>query len=156
MFKINKKTEYALISLRHIMQKSSDDITSAKEICEAYSTPFDATSRVLQVLASKSWLVSAQGAHGGYKLGEDIRKLSMKELCEIIEGPQAIVKCLNGTKPAKCDLIGTCNMISPLQNLNDLLISFLEEVSVYDLVVDPQLKNKFQVTPNDLRSLEGE
>lgn len=156
MFKINKKTEYALIALRHIMQKEAGEMTSAKEICEIYSTPFDATSRVLQVLANHSWLVSVQGAHGGYKMGEDLHSLSMKDLCEIIEGPQAIVKCLNSQKPSKCDLVRTCNMISPLQNLNSLLISFLEGVSVFELIVDPKIKNTFHMTQEKMRSLEGE
>lgn len=134
MFKINKKTEYALISLRHILHKEEGRLTSAKEITETYGTPFDATSRVLQVLASKSWLISEQGAHGGYKLAKGLQELSMKELCEIIEGKQAIVKCLKVGKDVKCDLQSTCNLIQPLSNLNNMLVGFLEEVKVWDLI----------------------
>ncbi|MAF90381.1 MAG: Rrf2 family transcriptional regulator [Bdellovibrionota bacterium] len=132
MFKINKKTEYALIALRYMESKDSEDLTTAKEINEKFGTPFDATSRVLQILASKSWLKSIQGAHGGYRLERPLSEMSMRELCEIIEGPQAVVKCLSD-KSASCDLESTCSMKSPLLNLNKKLIEFLDSLSVTEL-----------------------
>lgn len=146
MVKISKKTEYALIALRHIVDKEIDELTSAKEISESYSTPFDATSRVLQVLASHGWLKSEQGAHGGYKSRGNLNSLSMKKLCEIIEGPQTIVKCLGEGGSSKCVLEDTCNMISPLANLNHLLVGFLDDVSVMDLIVERSNKKVFSDT----------
>lgn len=135
MLKINKKTEYALIALKHIKEKPAEELCSAKEICELYHTPFDATSRVLQILASKKWLQSEQGAHGGYRLTKSLEDLSMAELCEMIEGPQAIVKCLSEkTGTVKCDLYSSCNMVSPLKQLNIKLIEFLKGVSVNELL----------------------
>ena len=158
MFKINKKTEYALIALKHILLKNQPEVvTSAKEICESYGTPFDATSRVLQQLASRNWLTSAQGAYGGYRLSENIDTLNMKELCEIIEGPQAIVKCLSTDgKLAKCDLSTKCNMISPLSSLNHLLIDFLEGVKVVDLISDTKIPLNVSQNSTSFQSLEGE
>ncbi|MFK8136910.1 MAG: Rrf2 family transcriptional regulator [Bdellovibrionales bacterium] len=132
---MNKKTEYALIALKHLQEREQGYLMSAKEVTETYQTPFDATSRVLQRLASGNWLVSEQGAHGGYKLSKDLDQLSFKELMEIIEGPQSIVKCLAVDASAKkCDLVETCNMVSPLSNLNTLLLNFLDELSVGDLI----------------------
>src|ERR1044072_7238661 len=66
MFKINRKLEYALFSLRYMSAKAPGQLTSAKEICDIYHTPFDPTSRVLQIMAQHGILRAEQGAHGGY------------------------------------------------------------------------------------------
>lgn len=64
MFKINRKIEYALIALKHMSHKKPGQLTSAKEICDIYRTPFDPTSRVLQILSQNGILQAEQGARG--------------------------------------------------------------------------------------------
>ncbi len=65
MFKINRKIEYALIALKYMSHKAPGQITSAKEICDMYNTPFDPTSRVLQIMAQHGIVQAEQGAKGG-------------------------------------------------------------------------------------------
>ena len=60
MFKINRKIEYALIALKHMSAKSPGQLTSAKEVCDIYSTPFDPTSRVLQIMTQHEVLHAEQ------------------------------------------------------------------------------------------------
>ena len=134
MFKINKKTEYALIALRYMSEKSANDLSTAKEINAKFATPFDATARVLQVLASRGWLRSEQGAHGGYRLCRDLRELSLLELCEMIEGPQALVRCLAHGSQAVCDLEASCNVRSPLNQINQKFLQFMRELKVSELL----------------------
>ena len=66
MNKINRKLEYALIGLKHMRAKAPGELTSVKELATAYGVPFDAASRVMQILAQNGVLISEQGAHGGY------------------------------------------------------------------------------------------
>lgn len=133
MLKINKKVEYALISLKHISQNQGLGLSSAKEISSRFSIPFDATSKVLQALASHKWLKSEQGSAGGYTFGErKIEDLSLIDLVEIIEGPQNVVKCLSsGTG---CPSLSKCNMVSPMEKLNEGLRVFLKEQKVMPLL----------------------
>src|SRR3990167_886200 len=96
MFKINRKIEYALISLKYMSSKSPGQLTSAKEICDVYRTPFDPTSRVLQIMAQNEVLHAEQGARGGYQIVRDLSKLTMKELSDMITGPIEIANCFHG------------------------------------------------------------
>ncbi|MCB0348473.1 MAG: Rrf2 family transcriptional regulator [Bdellovibrionales bacterium] len=132
MLKLHKKVEYGLIALRHMRGKNAELLTTAKEISEIYQLPFDATSRVLQLLSSASWLVSEQGAHGGYRLSDkQLQNLSLFELIEIIEGKQGVVKCVMTN--TNCPIKNKCNVVSPMQKLNESLQGFLQQQKVIDL-----------------------
>lgn len=133
MNKINRKVEYALMGLKHMHQKPQGQLTTIKEICAAYGAPFDATSRVMQLLVQRNWLKSEQGAHGGYQVTQDLSKVSFYELIETLLGPVGIAKCLHS--PAEtCELRETCNILSPMNILNKKLIEFYQGVSVADLI----------------------
>lgn len=137
MLKLHKKVEYSLIALKHMQEKPANVLSTAKEISETFGLPFDATSRVLQVLSSASWLSSEQGAHGGYRLGKrNLKDLSLYELIELIEGKQGVVRCISN--PVTCPLIKVCNMVSPMQKLNDSLMLFLQKQKVTDLLTSKQ------------------
>lgn len=136
MNKINRKVEYALMGLKHMRSKQPGELTSAKEISLQYGCPYEATSKVLQVLASSGLVRSEQGAHGGYQLVRDLSKVSMFELMEIMGGPVEIAKCI-GAKDSiekSCDLHSTCNVISPISILNRRLIEFYKSLMLGDLL----------------------
>lgn len=113
-------------------QKYSGQLTTAKEICDSTGAPFDATARVMQIMAQKGLLKSEQGAHGGYLLVKDLARVSLYDLMEMILGPLNLVKCLH--QKEKCDLIGSCNIQSPLQAFNHKLSEFYRELSLTEIL----------------------
>ncbi len=133
MFKINRKLEYALVSLRHMSAKSPGQLTSAKEICDIYRTPFDPTSRVLQIMAQNGVLRAEQGAHGGYQILKDLSKVTLYDLTSMIEGPIQIVNCFHGNY-SHCDMTASCNVISPMLNLNEKIAALFSTMSVLELI----------------------
>ncbi|MEQ1878342.1 MAG: Rrf2 family transcriptional regulator, partial [Bdellovibrionia bacterium] len=74
MLKITRKIEYSLMALRHMASKYQGELTTAKEVCDSYKTPFDVTSKVMQTMAQKGLLKSTPGAHGGYLSLKDLSK----------------------------------------------------------------------------------
>ncbi len=137
MNKINRKLEYALIGLKHMRAKAPGELTSVNELVQAYGCPFDATSRVMQVLAQKSVLISEQGAHGGYMIGRDLQRLSFQELSELLLGKIAVARCLSEAHEAgenACEMRSSCNIVTPVQILNRKLNEFYRSLSIADLL----------------------
>lgn len=134
MNKINRKLEYALIGLKHMRAKTPGELTSVKELTQAYGCPFEATSRVMQVLAQKGVLRSEQGAHGGYMIARDLSRLSFHDLSEMLLGRIAVARCLDDEKDDACQMRGSCNIVSPVQTLNRRLLQFYRGLSVAELL----------------------
>ena len=122
MVKINKKVEYALIVLKHLETSSDEELTTARKICDKYSTPFDTTSRVMQVMNNAGILTSLQGVKGGYKLNVDLSGISYHQLVEMIEGKKIDKDC----SEMKCSLLSSCNITGPIKKFNQYLNHFFK------------------------------
>lgn len=131
MIRLNRKVEYALMALKFMSRKPRAALTSAKEIAEALQIPFDATARVLQILAHHDVLFVVQGTQGGYRLKQDLGKVSLYKLVEVIEGPFEIARCLSDED---CDLVGHCNIQNPIQILNRKIADFYQGLNLAEVL----------------------
>ncbi len=132
MVKLSRKMEYALISLKHLSQKDAGELTSAKEISNIYSVSFDVISRVLQALNQGGIVKSIQGVQGGYHLLKDLTDVSLFDLIEVIEGPLSLVRCIHDAD--SCELIKSCNIVSPVTTLNQKVNEFYKTIKIAELV----------------------
>jgi Rrf2 family protein len=135
MNKLNRKLEYALMALKYMSQKIPGELTSAKEVSDSFSTPFDATARVMQAMAQRGLLRAEQGAFGGYQITKDLSKVTMFQLLEIIEGPINVVKCLSNSKEETCGNHSKCNILSPVQLLQSKLNDFYSGITLKELLL---------------------
>lgn len=135
MVKLSKKLEYALISLKALQAKQNGCLTSAKEISNVYGAPFDVVSRVLQNLNQGGIVKSIQGVQGGYHLLKSLDEVTFHELIELIEGPLALVKCIHDNDA--CEMVKSCNIISPVALLNDKINEFYKTIKISDLILNP-------------------
>lgn len=112
--------------------KGPGELTSAKEVADRYRTPFDATARVMQMMAAKGLLRSEQGAQGGYQLSRELEGVSMHQLIEMIQGPTVVAKCMGNEEP--CEIQGTCNIAKPVLSLNKKLDEFYKNLDLGELI----------------------
>jgi len=133
MFKINRKIEYALLALKYMSQKNPGQLTSAKEICDTYNSPFDPTSRVLQIMTQNEILQAEQGSNGGYQIIKDLGKFSLKELSDMITGPIEIASCFHGDESC-CEITHSCEIIAPMLNLNENINQLFSKIMIADLL----------------------
>ncbi len=146
MNKINRKLEYALIALKHMKTKSPGELSTAKEISLHFNMPFDATARVMQILAQKAILKSEQGVNGGYQIVKDLNKLSLGELMKFILGPVHLAKCLHREDASPCEVLEHCSIMSPMTTLNRKLNDFYDSINVGDLLEAKALRNDRQLS----------
>jgi Rrf2 family protein len=136
MLKINRKVEYALMVLKLMSEKTAQELTSAREVCDKFNTPFDTTSKVMQQLNLAGILASVKGVKGGYFLNYDLQQLSYLQLAELVEGRSFTIDCHEGP----CELLGSCNISTPIRRLNNYVLGIFSNLAVKELLMDDPLQ----------------
>ena len=130
MLKITRKVEYALIALRHMQLKQSDELTSTKEIATRYGVPLQLLAKTLQHMARDGMVEAVQGSAGGYRVATNLDKISMKDFFERLEGPLGMMDCYFDSD---CIQMGTCNIRLPIQRINDNMRNLFSQMSVQEV-----------------------
>lgn len=135
MIKINRKVEYALMALKLMKEKGAGELTTAREVCDQFKTPFDTTAKVMQIMNASGILHSHKGVKGGYSLSRDLSDVTYMELVELIEGKSFMMDCHEGP----CDLFHKCNISQPIKRLNDYLINIFSILTLNELLSEDNL-----------------
>lgn len=135
MIKINRKVEYALMVLKLMKDKGPMELTTAREVCDKFNTPFDTTAKVMQLMNTAKILSSHKGVKGGYTLSRDLSDVTYIELNELIEGKAFMMDCHEGP----CDLYHTCNISQPIKRLNDYLLNIFSSLTIAELLAPDNL-----------------
>ena len=134
MLKLNRKVEYGLVALCHMHGKPQENLTSVKEICDLYGTPFTPLAHVLRILKTNGIVKSEMGTHGGYRLLKNLKNINLAEFIEMIEGQLAWMECARDEDECKCGMMDSCNIIGPMHDFNRRLITFLKSVTLDELL----------------------
>ena len=130
MLKLTRKVEYALISLRHMQGKSTNSISSTKEIANHYNIPVEILAKTLQHMAKENIIEAINGPRGGYRIEAKLNKINLVEFFEKVEGPLGLSDCFYD---ANCMQIEFCNIRSPIERINNSMINMFRNMSVQDI-----------------------
>ncbi len=130
MLKITRKVEYALIALRHMQLKQSEELTSTKEIATRYGVPQQLLAKTLQHMARDGIIQAVQGSAGGYRIAINLDQISMKDFFERLEGPLGMMDCYFDSD---CIQMGACNIRVPIQRINDNMRNLFSQMSVQEV-----------------------
>ncbi len=147
MLTLTKKTDYALIALSLLAQRS-DRVVSARTIAEDSGVPLSILTNILQALSQSGMIASERGPNGGYRLARLVSEISMHEVVTIIEGPIQFVRCMptvDNKSANACDLEECCPVRIPAHRIHERLERFLEGVTLAELM-EPELESS-QVLP---------
>ena len=145
MLALNRKTEYALVSLCYLEQQrlAGEAIVSTQKIAEAFNLPLPLLMNILKELRKAGFVSSTRGSTGGYSLDRDASKIVLLDVLEVMEGPMQLTPCTAdprklqeaGIEPEEgCGLLGFCPVHQAISRLHNRIENFLQDVSLADLV----------------------
>ena len=135
MLRLSKKSDYALISMKHLATRPDGGASSsAREISESYDIPLELLAKVLQRLVRARLLVSVQGTRGGYRLARHASMISVADVIQAVDGPVAVTAC--STDSHNCDQYSKCSIRDPLSKIKNRILDALTTVSVAEMAVE--------------------
>lgn len=134
MLKLSKKSDYALIALKHLAVNADKGSFSASDIAEAYSISAPLMAKVLQKLARVGIVTARHGSNGGYTLARDAKLITALEAISAIDGPLSLTSCV--TNHGDCEQTKTCTIKEPLRRVNNTILAVLNKVTISEMADD--------------------
>ena len=134
MLRLSKKSDYALMAMKHLAIRTDSASASAREIAEAYDIPIELMAKVLQRLARRGLLISHQGTRGGYRLARGASAISVADIIQAIDGPLTVTAC--STEAENCGQYAKCSVRDPLWRIKDRIISALATCSLQEIATE--------------------
>jgi Rrf2 family protein len=134
MLRLSKKTDYALMAMKHLALLGDRGSSSAREIAEQYDIPVELMAKVLQRLARKGLLASHQGTRGGYQLARAAAIISVADVIQAVDGPLTVTAC--STEDHGCGQYSKCNVRDPLWRIRERILQALAQCSIFEMATD--------------------
>ncbi len=130
MLKLTRKTEYALIALKHMLSEAPQRVVNTAEIATLYRIPKELLAKALQQMARHGFVEPVQGARGGYRVSPRLTEISLDEFLECMEGPLALVVCV---EDQDCPIEEACCIQTPLTKLNATMRRFFAQIPLTEI-----------------------
>lgn len=130
---LTRASEYALLSLMLIAKQENP--VDAEKLSGYLKISKSFLAKILQNLARSGILKSYKGANGGFMLDKDPKEITLQEILLSAEGKT--VQVFSCTGPEEICLQGglaDCSIWSVLKKLQNKIDSFLEEITLDDLM----------------------
>lgn len=85
--KVSRSTSYAIMALGYFARHSDEGLILSNDISDKYNIPLDYLLKILLQLVKAKILHSKRGPGGGFSLARSLKKVSMLEVIEAVEGP---------------------------------------------------------------------
>jgi len=134
---LSKKVDYGLFFMAHLaMVSPGADVRSVSlmEIAKEHGLSFYFLQKVALDLRKAGLILSSRGKEGGYKLAKPAFVINIKDIVEALEGPVALLECMNVNALSSCSRQADCFVRNGLSSMNKKIIDTLSEFTLYELI----------------------
>ena len=130
---VSTKGRYALRVMLELAQSQPDAYMPLPLIAQRQGISEKYLESIIAILSRAGLVEGLRGKGGGYRLTRPKAKYSMGEILRLTEGSLAPVTCLEGAENP-CPRAGECTTLPMWQKLDDLINTYLDSVSLSDLL----------------------
>ena len=130
---VSTKGRYALRVMLELAQSQPDAYMPLPLIAQRQGISEKYLESIIAVLSKAGLVDGLRGKGGGYRLTRPTADYSVGEILRLTEGSLAPVTCLEGAENP-CPRAGECTTLPMWQKLDDLINTYLDSVSLSDLL----------------------
>jgi Rrf2 family protein len=131
MFRISRKTEYAIRGMIYLANQPGDRFVMIKEITKATKTSPVFLVKIFQGLSNANLVESSRGTGGGFKLSRKPDHITLREIVEATEGPVSVNLCVVDDK--SCGFSHTCSAHVAWKKVRDSINGMLDHITLKEI-----------------------
>ncbi len=130
--KITREEDYGVILMTHFASLQNTDPVRLISIAKFLNLPVPFVRRIASKLVKNNLLKSREGIKGGYMLNKPASAITIYDIVSAISPAFQLTKC--STAKRTCPRFATCSAKKHWQNLNDALITLLQQKTLDQIV----------------------
>ncbi len=130
--KLNAKTRYGIRTMLEIAMNHSQAGVFQKDIAERQEISLKYLDHIIHALKTAMLIRNVKGKKSGYILRKSPELISLYDIYQAFEPAICVVDCLTGNET--CDRSEHCSAQGVYGNLNQLIINYLQGITLQDLI----------------------
>lgn len=131
--RITKRGDYAIRSMVYLAKnRNGKNYSNARDIAKEADIPSQFLPQIIRDLSRGNLVNCLRGPNGGCKLARKPEEISLLEIVEAVEGPIAIVQCLDVFNP--CVRVNSCKVFPFFEKAQVALIKSLKKATLKQII----------------------
>jgi Rrf2 family iron-sulfur cluster assembly transcriptional regulator len=105
--RLSTQADYAVRVVYELASRPPGTVVQTKEIAAAQDAPEGYLAKIVQALSRAGLLRTVRGNQGGVVLARPSTEISVREVCEAVEGPILFHRCAQRVEPCGAGPCGT-------------------------------------------------
>lgn len=132
MLRIPRKIDYTIRVLAELEKSARENPVSLRTIAQKNNIPEKYLKQIMPYLEARKIVKSVKGPGGGYMLSKNLKKVSLFDIFEALQGEVEIVPCIRDDK--FCFIADKCLTKSVWVDLNERINNFLKKKKIYKIL----------------------
>lgn len=133
MIRVSTRGRYALRATVDLALNGDGRPVARSEIARRQGISADYVAQLFGRLREAGIVDGIRGPGGGYVLGRDPATISAGDVLRAVEGPVAVVHCVEPADEPSCDRAGQCVTQLVWRRLSETMREYLDSVTLADL-----------------------
>ncbi|MGD9123509.1 MAG: Rrf2 family transcriptional regulator [Desulfarculaceae bacterium] len=143
--KLSTRGRYGVRAMLELAMQSGEGPVPLRDLAARQEISAKYLEQLLIPLKGAGLVKSVRGARGGYMLAKEPPTITLYEIVRSLEGPLAPVECVQD--PKYCDRVGGCTVHLVWGEMGDMLVNFLDNLTLAEMVERQHEKNKICKPP---------